>query len=92
MVPVMKGRAFFSVISFKAGPYSPLRHSSIYSGISCSMGHPPLQGARKQSSQGTCSRLLRVGSGLMGFKWWISCRADAARSAMAAESVPANAR
>ena len=32
---------FFSVMSFSAGPYSPLRQSSMYSGMSCAMGQPP---------------------------------------------------
>ena len=69
MVPVRNGRGFFSVMSFSAGPYRPLLHSSIYSGISCAMGQPPLQGAVKQSIQGTCFSLLRLGRGLMGLTW-----------------------
>ena len=36
--------------------------------MSCSMGQPPLQGAMKQSSQGTCSVDLRLGRGLMGLR------------------------
>ncbi len=47
----------------------PLRHSSTYSGMSCSMGQPPLQGAVKQSIQGTFFSLLRLGRGLMGLTW-----------------------
>ena len=55
MVPVMKGRGFFSVMSRRAETYSPFRHSSIYSGMSWPMGQPPLQGAVKQSTRGTFS-------------------------------------
>ena len=66
MVPVRNGRGFFSVMSFSAGAYRPLLHSSIYSGMSCAMGQPPLQGAEKQSIHGTCLSLLRLGRGLMG--------------------------
>ena len=55
MVPVMKGRGFFSVMSRRAEAYAPFRHSSIYSGMSWWMGQPPLQGAVKQSSRGTFS-------------------------------------
>ena len=33
------------------------------------MGQPPLQGALKQSIQGTLFSLLRLGRGLMGLTW-----------------------
>ena len=92
MVPVRKGRGFFSVMSFRAGPYRPLRTSSTYSGISCSMGQPPLQGAMKQSSQGTCLSLLRLGRGLMGLTWWKSVWLAVDRSQMACVSVPEKGR
>ena len=72
MVPVRNGRGFFSVISFSAGPYRPLLHSSMYSGMSCAMGQPPLQGAVKQSIQGTFFSLLRLGRGLIGLTWCTS--------------------
>ena len=89
MVPVINGRGFFSVMSFSAGPYSPLLHSSIYSGISCAMGQPPLQGAVKQSIQGTFFSLLRLGRGLMGLTWWTSVWLALLISQMACVSVPA---
>ena len=67
MVPVIKGKGFFSVMSARASRYFPWPHSWMYSGISWPMGQPSLQGAVKQSSRGTCSPSFREGKGLTGF-------------------------
>ena len=80
MVPVMKGRGFFSVMSFRAASYRPLRQSSMYSGMSCPMGHPPLQGAVKQSSRGTFYFSFRLGRGFGALMWRLSDRASRARA------------
>ena len=88
MVPVMKGRGFFSVMSRRAEAYAPFRHSSIYSGMSWWMGQPPLQGAVKQSSRGTLSYSLRRGRGLMAFTWYLSDRAARERASMPTTSTP----
>ena len=56
------------------------------------MGQPPLQGAVKQSSQGTCLSLLRLGRGLMGLTWWKSVWLAVDSSQMACVSVPEKGR
>ncbi len=81
MVPVMKGRGFFSKMSSNALPYRPRRHSSMYSGMSCPMGQPPLQGAVKQSMRGTLAASFRLGRCLAALTWWGSVRADRERAA-----------
>ena len=56
------------------------------------MGQPPLQGAVKQSIQGTFSSDLREATGLMGLRWCGSEWLAVERAEIAAESVPAKAR
>ena len=74
MVPVMKGRGFFSRMTARAWAYLPWRQSSMYSGMSWPMGQPPLQGAVKQSVRGTFSQSFRRGRGLTALTWYLSLR------------------
>ena len=86
IVPVMNGSGFFSVMSRRAARYSPRPQSSMYSGMSCPMGQPPLQGAVKQSSSGTASASLRGGSGFTGLRYFASSRAARESAATASTS------
>ena len=90
MVPVMKGRGFLAVITLRASAYFPFPHSSIYSGISWPMGHPPLHGAIKQSVRGTFLSIFLEGRGFMGLIWCISVFAPSERAFTLAVSMPVN--